>query len=97
MDHGESLGENDLFMHGTMPRSLAPRQKFEIPFIVWENDSATRTKELENVRQFYVFHTVMNCFCMQGPVYNEEMNLFEPVDLCLAVSILGVICEPIVE
>ena len=48
--------------------------------IVWENDSATRTKELENVRQFYVFHTVMNWFGMQGPVYNEEMNLFEPVD-----------------
>ena len=79
-DHGESLGENDLFMHGTMPRSLAPRQQFEIPFIVWENDSATRTKELENVRQFYVFHSVMNWFGMQGPVYNEEMNLFEPVD-----------------
>ena len=78
-DHGESLGENDLFMHGTMPRSLAPRQQFEIPFIVWENDSATRTKELESVRQFYVFHTVMNWFGMQGPVYNEEMNLFEPV------------------
>ena len=79
-DHGESLGENNLFMHGTMPRSLAPRQQFEIPFIVWENDSATRTKKLESVRQFYVFHTVMNWFGMQGPVYNEEMNLFEPVE-----------------
>ena len=77
---GIDIGENDLFMHGTMPRSLAPRQQFEIPFIVWENDSATRTKELENVRQFYVFHTVMNWFGMQGPVYNEEMNLFEPVE-----------------
>ena len=79
-DHGESLGENDMFMHGTLPRSYAPKQQYEIPFIVWENDSATRTKELESVRQFYVFHSVMNWFGMQGPVYNEEMNLFEPVE-----------------
>jgi lipid A ethanolaminephosphotransferase len=79
-DHGESLGENDMFMHGTMPRSLAPKQQYEIPFIVWENDGATRTKELESVRQFYVFHSVMNWFGMQSPVYNEEMNVFEPVE-----------------
>jgi lipid A ethanolaminephosphotransferase len=79
-DHGESLGENDMFMHGTLPRNYAPKQQYEIPFIVWENDSATKTKELESVRQFYVFHSVMNWFGMQSPVYNEEMNVFEPVD-----------------
>ena len=79
-DHGESLGENDLFMHGTMPRSLAPRQQFEIPFIVWENDSATRTKDLSRVEQFHVFHSVMNWLGMESPIYNEERNVFEPVE-----------------
>ena len=78
-DHGESLGENDMFMHG-LPKDFAPREQFEIPFIVWENDSATRTKDLSRVEQFHVFHSVMNWLGMESPIYNEERNVFEPVD-----------------
>lgn len=77
-DHGESLGENDVFMHG-LPKNLAPKQQFEIPFIVWENDSCTKTKELDSVEQFHVFHSVMNWLGMESPIYNESMNIFEPV------------------
>lgn len=33
-DHGESLGENNLYMHG-VPISIAPKEQVEIPFIVW--------------------------------------------------------------
>ena len=78
-DHGESLGEGDMFMHGTLPRRFAPKEQFEIPFIVWENDSCTKTKELGQVEQFYVYHSVMNWFGMESPIYNENMNVFEPV------------------
>lgn len=77
-DHGESLGEDDMFMHGTLPRRFAPRQQLEIPFIVWENDSCTKTKELGHVEQFYVYHSIMNWFGMESPIYNENMNVFEP-------------------
>ena len=38
-DHGESLGEGNLYMHG-VPRSIAPREQYEIPFIVWVSDAA---------------------------------------------------------
>ena len=76
-DHGESLGEDNLFMHG-MPKSVAPKEQFEIPFIVWHNDSTTRTKELEEVEQYYVFHSVMNWLGMTSDIYNENMNIFEP-------------------
>ncbi len=78
-DHGESLGENDMFMHG-LPKDFAPREQFEIPFIVWENDSCARTKDLSRVDQFHVFHSVMNWLGMESPIYNEERNVFEPVD-----------------
>lgn len=78
-DHGESLGENDMFMHGTLPRRYAPKQQYEIPFIVWENDSCTTTKELRQVEQFYVYHSVMNWLGIESPIYNENMNVFEPV------------------
>ena len=79
-DHGESLGENDMFMHGTLPRKFAPKEQFEIPFIVWENDSCTKTKELETVEQFHVFHSVMKWLGIESPIYNEELNIFEPVE-----------------
>lgn len=77
-DHGESLGEKNVFMHG-LPKDLAPKQQFEIPFIVWENDSCTKTKELNKVEQFHVFHSVMNWLGMKSPIYDENMNIFEPV------------------
>lgn len=77
-DHGESLGEDNVFMHG-LPKDLAPKQQFEIPFIVWENDSCTKTKELDRVEQFHVFHSVMNWLGMKSPIYDENMNIFEPV------------------
>ncbi len=33
-DHGESLGEKGMYLHG-MPKSFAPKQQYEIPAILW--------------------------------------------------------------
>lgn len=79
-DHGESLGEDNMFMHGTMPKRYAPKEQFEIPFIVWENDSLRKTKELEKVDQFHVFHSVINWLGLESPIYNENMNVFETIE-----------------
>ena len=75
-DHGESLGEDNLYMHG-MPKNIAPKEQFEIPFIVWHNDAHTTTKNIDNVEQYYIFHSVMNFLSMESEIYNEEMNIFE--------------------
>ena len=80
-DHGESLGEGSMYMHGTLPKRFAPSEQCEIPFIVWENDSNTKTKELDKVEQFYVYHSVLNWFGIESPIYNENMNVFEPVNI----------------
>ena len=74
-DHGESLGEDNLFMHG-MPKNIAPKEQFEIPFIVWQNDANTTMKEFEEVEQYYVFHSPMNYLGMESEIYNENMNIF---------------------
>ena len=37
-DHGESLGENKMFMHG-LPMKLAPKEQYEIPFLVWTSEN----------------------------------------------------------
>ncbi len=76
-DHGESLGENNLYMHG-LPMSIAPKQQFEIPFIVWVSDnSAKRLKQNKMVSQGYIFHSVLNFLNIQSPIYNEELNIFK--------------------
>ena len=75
-DHGESLGENNLYMHG-VPMSMAPAEQVEIPFIVWDSDEATDVKPLEKVGQYHVFHSLLKFLGLESPVYDEEKNIFE--------------------
>ncbi|WP_293894959.1 phosphoethanolamine--lipid A transferase EptA [Flavobacterium sp.] len=75
-DHGESLGENNLYMHG-LPLSIAPKQQYEIPFIVWMSDNSKQLKPNKMLSQNHVFHSVLNFLGIQSPIYNEEMNIFK--------------------
>lgn len=75
-DHGESLGENNLYMHG-VPMSIAPSEQVEIPFIVWTSDDAPALKRLEEVSQHHVFHSVLHFLGIESPVYNETLDCFE--------------------
>jgi lipid A ethanolaminephosphotransferase len=76
-DHGESLGEKNLYMHG-IPMSIAPKEQYEIPFIVWlPEDSSKKIKKVDMLSQYHVFHSVLNFLHIESPIYNEEMNIFE--------------------
>jgi lipid A ethanolaminephosphotransferase len=75
-DHGESLGEKNLYMHG-LPLSMAPKEQYEIPFIVWVSDGSKQLKPEKTISQNYVFHSVLNFLNIQSPVYNEKMNIFK--------------------
>lgn len=75
-DHGESLGEKNLYMHG-LPKSIAPKEQYEIPFIVWVSDDSKQLKPIKVLTQSYVFHSVLNFLGVQSPVYDEQMNIFK--------------------
>ena len=75
-DHGESLGEKNLYMHG-VPMSLAPKEQYEIPFIVWTSDSSKKIKNLNQVTQNHVFHSVMKFLSIESPIYNETLNIYQ--------------------
>jgi lipid A ethanolaminephosphotransferase len=75
-DHGESLGEKNLYMHG-LPMSIAPKEQFEIPFIVWLSDGSKKLKPNKMVSQNHVFHSVLNFLAIQSPIYDEKMNIFK--------------------
>jgi len=90
-DHGESLGENQVFMHG-IPMKLAPKVQYEIPFLVWTSENfrdykATSSKqdapegELPPVlEQHYIFHSVLNLLSIESPAYNKEFDIFKLKD-----------------
>ena len=87
-DHGESLGENKLFMHG-LPMKLAPKVQYEIPFLVWTSENFRTYKPISEkvdapegevpalIEQHYVFHSVLNLLSIQSPAYNKDLDLFE--------------------
>ena len=87
-DHGESLGENKLFMHG-LPMRLAPKVQYEIPFLVWISEGFRDYKptasgkdvadgELPAVlEQHYIFHSVLNLLSIQSPAYNPDYDIFK--------------------
>ena len=82
-DHGESLGEYGLYLHG-IPYSLAPDVQKDIPFIIWMSDEFIRRKgvlrgQLESQRahsQRDVFHSVMGAFSMHSDAYVGEYDVF---------------------
>ena len=86
-DHGESLGENKMFMHG-LPMRLAPKVQYEIPFLVWTSPNFREYKptatsadaaagELPAVlEQHYIFHSVLNLLSIHSPAYNEAYDIF---------------------
>lgn len=75
-DHGESLGEGNLYMHG-VPMSIAPKEQIEIPFIVWTSDNSLKIDDSVKVGQYHVFHSIMNFMGIESPVYDETKNIFK--------------------
>ena len=82
-DHGESLGEYGLYLHGT-PYALAPDVQKQVPFIVWmseqfQHDHEISASDLERRTthsQLNVFHSVMGAFDMTSPIYDPRQDIF---------------------
>jgi len=75
-DHGESLGENNLYLHG-IPASIAPKEQLDIPFIVWTSDDSRELKSNQLLSQHNVFHSVLDFLTIESPIYDEDMSIFK--------------------
>lgn len=75
-DHGESLGENNLYMHG-IPASIAPDDQLDIPFIVWASEGTKQLKDNPTLSQHNVFHSVLDFLAVESPIYDENMSIFK--------------------
>lgn len=82
-DHGESLGEHGLYLHG-FPYNLAPKEQKEIPFLVWMSDEFKKSNKLTNScinkHESYshdnIFHSVLGAFNAKTAVYDKELDIF---------------------
>jgi len=78
-DHGESLGENNLYMHG-VPMIMAPKEQIEIPFLIWTSDTTMEVKPLKTVEQYSIYHSVLDFLGIESPVLKPSMTIFERKD-----------------
>jgi lipid A ethanolaminephosphotransferase len=84
-DHGESLGENNLYLHG-MPYSVAPDVQKHVPWITWlspgfEQRSQPTTACLKQqldapISHDNYFHSVLGLMNVQTRVYQPALDIY---------------------
>ncbi|MEY4318694.1 MAG: hypothetical protein RI902_2502 [Pseudomonadota bacterium] len=84
-DHGESLGENNLYLHG-LPYRVAPKEQKHVPMITWlshgfEQYRGIHTACLQKQRDRdlshdHLFHTVLGLMSVRTEVYQAELDAF---------------------
>ena len=80
-DHGQSLGENDNYMHGA-PLKEAPDEQLEIPFLIWMSDTFKQSQDISSIKtktiaaQDATFHSVLGALNVVGGPYLAERDIF---------------------
>jgi len=84
-DHGESLGENNLYLHG-LPYGIAPREQKHVPMVVWlapQTEAATGVAMscLQGKRDGALSHdnlvpSVLGFMRAKTGVYRADLDLF---------------------
>lgn len=84
-DHGESLGEHGLYLHG-MPYMMAPKEQIEVPVILWLSETADielqEAFELHDKQSSHdaIFDSILLAFEVESEIINEKDSLFEVVE-----------------
>jgi lipid A ethanolaminephosphotransferase len=84
-DHGESLGENGIYLHG-LPYMLAPDEQKHIPFILWLSPGFADSFHIDKAclkqnssteySHDYLFHSVLGMMSVNTGVYNKAYDIF---------------------
>ena len=85
-DHGESLGENNLYLHG-LPYAIAPEVQKKVPLITWFSPAfsqqlALDTQCVEGLKNQawhhdHLFHTVLGMMQVQTAAYQAALDMFK--------------------
>ena len=77
-DHGESLGENGIYLHG-MPYFMAPDAQTHIATVFWGNrdfkESFAKIDKTKRYTQDNLFHTLLGLFDVKTRLYDEQKDI----------------------
>ncbi|MCL1500293.1 phosphoethanolamine--lipid A transferase [Xanthomonas nasturtii] len=84
-DHGESLGERNLYLHG-MPYAIAPDTQMQVPMVIWLSDGMSRWRGLNRAcleqrarkpaSHDNLFHSVLGLMQVESAVYDRRKDVF---------------------
>jgi len=84
-DHGESLGENGIYLHG-LPYAFAPQEQKHIPFFLWLSDLLKKrvnyvcleTKAAnEPVSHDHIFHSILGFLNVKTSLFDPSLDIFQ--------------------
>ncbi|QTP54146.1 phosphoethanolamine--lipid A transferase [Billgrantia sulfidoxydans] len=83
-DHGESLGEGGIFLHG-LPYAIAPDEQTRVPMIWWSSPSFDRGAGLDSdclarqsertVSHDHLFHTLLGVLGVESSVIDVRLDI----------------------
>ena len=81
-DHGESLGENGVYLHG-LPYFMAPDAQIHIASVMWFGNNMLKNINKEKLKlnstkeysQDNLFHTLLGLFEVQTEVYDKNYDI----------------------
>lgn len=83
-DHGESLGEKGVYLHG-MPYAIAPKEQTHIPMVMWFSSGFAQRHQLDadclqrraaqRADHDHLFHTLLGLLDVRTQVWNPELDL----------------------
>lgn len=85
-DHGESLGERGMYLHGT-PYFIAPREQTQVPMVMWFSSDFGRNAGLDMAclrgnalhrahSHDNIFHSLLGLFRVSSTVYQRNLDVF---------------------
>ena len=85
-DHGESLGENNIYLHG-LPYAIAPDVQKHVPWITWLSPAMQSRTSLvtgclqqdlaqRRITHDNYFHSVLGLMDVQTGAYNLDLDMF---------------------
>ena len=86
-DHGESLGENGIYLHG-LPYSIAPEQQTHVPMVAWMSPGlrersglsldCLRSRAAVPISHDHFFHSVLGLMDVNTQAYRPTLDALAP-------------------
>ncbi|MDM7942005.1 MAG: phosphoethanolamine--lipid A transferase [Hydrogenophaga sp.] len=86
-DHGESLGESGLYLHG-LPYAMAPQQQTHVPMVAWLSpglqqrsgvaEKCLRAQGDQPLSHDHLFHSVLGLMDVQTAAHDLALDLLAP-------------------